>query len=255
MWQQVSERLFSWKEIFWGKALLIGTTLWIILGAWDLIKSELLPDKYQSWTLVALTPHLLWRTWVIALLAILLGVLLEGSHAAIQERDKANAELQTKMMEQAVATHGKTTTNRDWPGDWKLAEGGFRRHEKSSVRANWSCNSLAGIEEWDLQAFSEDVKQDCLALCLQAGKLLVVSPMSNHLSAELRSHKNDVVRWLYFLKERYGLADVINGTSMRDGKSYSATSGSLRNVAAASARACIECGAESFNSSSSAERD
>jgi hypothetical protein len=93
MWQQVSARLHSWKEIFWGKALLIGGALWAILGAWDLMKSELLPDKYQSWTLVAKTPHLSWQIWVIALFAIVLGVLLEGAHAAMQTRDNANAEL------------------------------------------------------------------------------------------------------------------------------------------------------------------
>src|ERR1700731_3858297 len=142
MWRPVRERFSSWGEIFWGKALLIGATLWAILGAWDLIKSELLPEKYQSWTLVAKTPHLSWRTWAIALLAILLCVLLEGAHAAIQKRDKVNAELRSRMVQQSVAAHGKTTMNRDWPGDWKLAEDGFRRHDKSSVRADWFYDSL-----------------------------------------------------------------------------------------------------------------
>jgi hypothetical protein len=248
MWRPVRERLSSWEEIFWGKALLIGTTLWVILGAWDLIKSELLPDKYQSWTLVAKTPHLSWRAWVIALLTILLGVLLEGAHAAIQTRAKANVELQTKMMEQAIATRGKTTMNRDWPGDWKLAEDGFRRHEKSSVRADLYHNSLGQTEVWTLGGDTLDAIQDCRALCLQAGKLLVVSPMSSHLAVDLRSHQDDADRWLYFLKERYGLTDVINSTSMSGGQSHASTLGSIRNLAAASARACIECGAKSFPS-------
>jgi hypothetical protein len=248
MWRQVSERLSSWKEIFWGKALLIGTTLWVILGTWDLIKSELLPDKYQSWTLVAKTPHLSWRTWVIALLAILLGVLLEGAHAAIQKRDKAKEDLQAQMVKQTTAAHGKTTMNRDWPGDWKLAEDGFRRYEKSSVRADWFQSSDGPVETWTLGGDTSDAVHDCEALCLQAGKLLVVSPMSSHLSVELRSHENDADRWLYFLKERYGLKGVMNGTGISHGQSHESTAGSIRNLAAASARACIECGAKSFPS-------
>ena len=45
MWRQFTQRLSSWKEIFWGKALLIGASLWFVLGAWDLVKSELLPER------------------------------------------------------------------------------------------------------------------------------------------------------------------------------------------------------------------
>lgn len=176
------------------------------------------------------------------------GVLLEGAHAAIQERDKANAELRAQMVKQTTAAHGKTTMNRDWPGDWKLAEDGFRRYEKSSVRADWFRDSLGPVETWTLGGDTSDLVHDCEALCLQAGKLLVVSPMSSHLSVQLRSHKNDADRWLYFLKERYGLKDLMHGTGISNGQSHASTSGSIRNLAAASARACIECGAKSFPS-------
>jgi hypothetical protein len=249
MWRQLTERLFSWKEIFWGKASLVFTFFWAVLGAWDLIKSELLPEKYQSWTVVALTPHLQWRTWALALLIILLGLLLEGSHAAIRKRDKANTELQSEIVTQhAVTAPSKTTMNRDWPGDWKLAEDGFRRYEKSFVRADWFRDSSVPIENWTLTGDKTEAVHDVQALCLQAGKLLVVSPMSDHISAELRAQKNDTDRWLYFLKERYGLTDIINGTSTVKGKSYVAIGGSIRSLAATSARACIECGAKSFPS-------
>jgi hypothetical protein len=246
MWRQITERLFAWKEIFWGKALLIGATLWFVLGAWDLIKSELLPEKYQSWTLVALTPHLQWRTWVIALLAVLLGVLLEGAHAAIQKRDKANADLQEQMVKQTTGAHGKTTMNRDWPGDWKLAEDGFRRYEKSYVRADWFRDSLGPIENWTLTGGKTEVVHDVQALCLQAGRLLVVSPMSSNVSEGLRSYKDDADRWLYFLKERYGLQDIMNSVSTIESVSHTAMAGSITNLAATSARACVECGAKSF---------
>jgi len=248
MWRRIGERFYSWKEIFWGKALVIATTLWAILGTWDLIKSELLPEKYQSWTLVAKTPHLSWRTWVSALLVILIGVLLEGAHAAIQKRDRTNAELQTNLVAQTVAVRGKTTMNRDWPGDWKLAEDGFRRYEKSGVKADWFQSSMGPLETWTIGGNMPDVVHDCEALCLQAGKLLVVSPMSSHLPAELRSQKNDTDRWLYFLKERYGLKDKMTGTGISNGQSHESAAGSILNLAAVSARACIECGAKSFPS-------
>jgi hypothetical protein len=87
MLRQVAERLSSWKEIFWGKAMAIVGGVWLLIGAWDLIKSEFLPERYQSWTVVALTPHLSWRTWVIVSLVLLLLTLMEGAHTAIKKRD------------------------------------------------------------------------------------------------------------------------------------------------------------------------
>jgi hypothetical protein len=244
MRRQIIKRLRAWKEIFWGKAFLIGGTLWAILGAWDLFKSEILPEKYQSWTLVAKTPHLSLSTWVIVLLAILLAVLLEGAHAAIQKRDDANLRLQCELKE---AAYGKTTKNRDWPGDWKLAEDGFRRYEKSLVRADWFRDSSGPTEQWRVCGGTLDANRDCEAFCLQAGRLLVVSPVSSHISAELRSRESDADRWLYFLKERYGLQDVMHGTSKDyDGRTSVSEAGSIRNLAVVSARACVECGAKSF---------
>jgi hypothetical protein len=210
-----------------------------VLGVWDLIKSELLPEKYQSWTVVAKTPHMAWRTWVIVSLVALLGILLEGAHAAIQKREKANAALQTTDI-------GKTTMNRDWLGDWKLAEDGFRRYERSSVRADWFSSSVGPVKNWTLTGDTVDRVHDCEALCIQAGRLLIVSPMSFNISADLQSQKNDANRWLYFLKERYGLQNMMHGESKQEGQTYNALSGSIRNLAATSARACVECGAKSF---------
>jgi hypothetical protein len=246
MLRQITERLSSWKEIFWGKALLIGTTLWAILGAWDLIKSELLPERFQSWTVVAKTPHLSWQTWAMASLAILLGVLLEGAHTAIQKREKNSTELQAQIATQV--SRGKTTMNRDWPGDWKLTEDGFRRQEKSLVRAEWFRDSLGPVEQWRISGGTSDAVHECEALCLQAGKLLVVSPMSHHLSPEIRAIENDADRWLYFLKGRYGLKDEMVGSGIVQGQAHTSKLGFIANLAAASARACIECSAKSFPS-------
>lgn len=83
----VEARLRSWKEIFWKKAFAILAVLWGLVGVWDLVKSEFLPDKYQSLTVVKMTPHMQWRTWLIGILILLVFVLLEGAHTAIQRRD------------------------------------------------------------------------------------------------------------------------------------------------------------------------
>jgi hypothetical protein len=96
MHRQVAERLHSWKEVFWGKAMKIGGSVWLLVGVWDLIKSEFLPEKYQSWTVVTLTPRLSWRTWVIVSLVLLLLILAEGAHAAIKKRDVTTARLESE---------------------------------------------------------------------------------------------------------------------------------------------------------------
>lgn len=61
---------------------------WFLLGAFDLVKSEFLPEKYQAYTAVRLVGFISWRSWLIGLPILLIGVLLEGGHAAIQKRDR-----------------------------------------------------------------------------------------------------------------------------------------------------------------------
>ena len=68
----------------WGLVIL----LWVALGAFDVIKSEFFPEKYQHITAIRLITFFSWRFWLIILLALLIGVLLEGGYAALQERDK-----------------------------------------------------------------------------------------------------------------------------------------------------------------------
>lgn len=83
-----SKRISSWKEIIWGKAMKVGLALYSFVGFFDLMKSEFLPEKYQSWTIVKLIPLWSWKTWLILLLLLLVGILLEGAHAAIDKRDR-----------------------------------------------------------------------------------------------------------------------------------------------------------------------
>jgi hypothetical protein len=94
MHRLIKERYCSWKEVFWRKAVAITAACYFLLGSWDLFKSEFLPEKYQSWTVVKLTPHLSGSTWLILLLVIIIILLLEGAHTAMQKRDRLIAELQ-----------------------------------------------------------------------------------------------------------------------------------------------------------------
>lgn len=240
----VSDRMSSWGEIFYGKAVLLFTGLWAMLGAWDLFKSELLPGKYQSWTLISKTPHLHWYVWVLVLQMILLLLLLEGAHAAIKKHNTANLELQAQI--EKADDFPKTTLSRDWPGDWKLAEDGFRRYEESSVRADWSYTTEGQFKYWRVTGDLGSPVNDCRALCLQAGKLLLVSPTRHGLPDELISENDDVNRWLDFLKERYGLEQQLIGESVSEGKRYHTIGGCIHKLAATSASACVECGAMSF---------
>jgi hypothetical protein len=151
------------------------------------------------------------------------------------------------MARHVTSTPSKTTAKRDWPGDWKLAEDGFRRYDKSYARADWFRDSSGPIETWTITGDTREVIRDVQALCLRAGKLLVVSPTSSDLSEESLSHEDDIDRWLYFLKSRHGLDDMMNGTSTVGGENYIVIGGSIRNLAVVSARACVECGTKSFN--------
>ena len=74
----------------------------------------------------------------------------------------------------------------------------------------------------------------------------MVSPMSDQLSAEVRSQPDDHDRWLYFLKEKNGLNDFRTGTETVDGKSYAVSAGTINMLAVVSASACVECAAMTF---------
>jgi len=74
-----------------------------------------------------------------------------------------------------------------------------------TVRADWFYTTEGQFKYWSVTGDRLSTVNDCRALCLQARKLLLVSPTRHSLSRELTSEKDDVYRWLYFLKERYGL--------------------------------------------------
>jgi len=140
----------------------------------------------------------------------------------------------------------RTTLDRDWPGDWRLMEDGFRRHSQSSVRADWQRSSLDHTESWIVCGDHKDPMGEVRVFGIQAGILLIVSPTSSQLSAHVRSQQDHLDRWLYFLKEKYGLSDVQSGLETVDSKTYAVTAGSINKLAVVSARACVECAAMAF---------
>ena len=81
------------KDILWRKSLRVFGVVYFVLGLVDLIKTEFLPEKYQSWTFLKIL-HLQWRTWVIVLLFVLLILAIEGSN---DFHGRVCTELETKL--------------------------------------------------------------------------------------------------------------------------------------------------------------
>lgn len=118
------------------------------------------------------------------------------------------------------------------------------RFEKISphVRADWQCQRKENRtvdETWRLAGlFGETVAE---TLCRYAGTLLAKSPsVIGQLSAATREQTDPVWRWLFFLKDTspHFYRDPIYGTEA-DGTIY--LMGGIRQLASASATACIEC--------------
>jgi len=140
----------------------------------------------------------------------------------------------------------KTTMSRDWHGDWRLMEDGFRRHAPSSLRATWQRSAYGAIENWMIHGDQQNIEREVRAFCKQSGRLLKISPMSKQLSPEISGQPDDENRWLYFLQEKHGLSNVMTATETVDGKKYAVTAGEIYMLAAVSASACVECAAMSF---------
>jgi hypothetical protein len=68
------------KDILWRKSVRVFGVVYFLLSLVDLIKTEFLPEKYQSWTFLKILPHLQWRTWIIVLLFVLLILTIDGSN-------------------------------------------------------------------------------------------------------------------------------------------------------------------------------
>ena len=185
-----------------------------------------------------------WSVIPIALLVLYR--LLRANYEQFAKVESEAQQLQVIEAKMSTQQTGKTTMDRDWPGDWRLMEDGFRRHSQSSARATWQCSSYGTIENWTVHGDQQYIVREVQAFCKQSGRLLIVSPLSEQLSAEVRSQQDDQNRWLYFLKEKHGLNDFTTGTETVDGKSYAVSIGTINMLAAVSVSACVECAAMTF---------
>jgi hypothetical protein len=276
--------MFRWLKSRWLHVKSIGKVWWLVVGgAWGAfwVADEVIakwgsPSTKATWDKYTLHFPLDWKIGLIVMLAILVVLLIEGSFRNHQktigehEKDELNAakahenqilELQTShakeisdrdtadnharelatLREEVVSTHSKS---RDWPADWRLMEDGFRRYSKSTVRADYQGPSPGVPGEWRL--CGDDCVKDVEAFCFQAGKLLSISPLDHPLPEDVAGRASHVSRWLYFLKDKYGLTRTNYVVHESDGKSHTIMFGSLENLATVSARACVECAALSF---------
>jgi len=237
-----------WRELLWRKP--IGYLAIIVLFAstadwlWD--ETIALRFHVERPKLFDLLHWLPWYGWTI--IGLIVSILWIGEHAynlIHSAEDKLEAAEETL---QAARAAGKTTLNRDLPGDWRLMEDGFRRHSRSSVRATWQRSSYGTIENWTVHGDHQQIVREVEVFCIQSGKLLTISPMSPPVSAQLLSEPSDLNRWLYFLKDKHLLSDVVTGSETVDGKTYAVTIGEVNSLAMVSASACVECASMAFTS-------
>jgi hypothetical protein len=163
---------------------------------------------------------------------------IRAMQSRITQRDHEIENLQT--------VKPKTTMNRDWPSDWRLAEQDFRRYQVSSVMGTWQRSAYGSTESWRVHGDQPNIVREVEAFCKNCGKLLLYSPLSEPLSRDIVSVTDDRDRWLYFLKQRYPLKEVQTGSETVGGKTYAVTIGSIYILAAVSASACVECSALAF---------
>src|SRR5438552_2616380 len=106
-----------------------------------------------------------WSVIPIALLVLYR--LLRANYEQFAKVESEAQQLRQQVIEAKMSTQqtGKTTMDRDWPGDWRLMEDGFRRHSQSSARATWQCSSYGTIENWTVHGDQQYNVREVQALC------------------------------------------------------------------------------------------
>jgi hypothetical protein len=125
--------------------------------------------------------------------------------------------------------------------DWKELSGKFEKIGLD-VSAQWQCsrrNNQTIFENWNL---SGTYQKPCESLCKFAGALLAKCPNVS-LSESAAQQLDPAWRWLFFLKDNHNALDQGSGMPPigDDGTIY--LQGRIPNLAAVSARVCIECAA------------
>lgn len=135
-------------------------------------------------------------------------------------------------------TKAKNATAEEWKD---LADRFKALPHAALVRADW-LRSDNGEESWMIMGGKQEAK--CQSLCRLAGALLMRSPnILRKLTTGVSTDLDLGCRWLYFLKDKYGLtpgslvmSGSINGVPFQGG--------SIQNLPGVSESACLDCAAE-----------
>ena len=129
--------------------------------------------------------------------------------------------------------------------DWQDLAGKFSRFPPTYVFAIWRSETLDFPEQWEItDEWNKQFSNDCESLCQLAGAMLLKSPnVASRLSTKVASRTNDAWRWLYFLAEKQGVLKITGvGTAAgRSGVNRGHETGTISELTAVSARACIDC--------------
>jgi hypothetical protein len=74
--------------MFKAKFMWVVGLCWAAIGFFDLLKAEFLPKSVQDYTAIRFISLLSWHSWLIIFLAIVIAIILEGGHAAIEKGTK-----------------------------------------------------------------------------------------------------------------------------------------------------------------------
>jgi hypothetical protein len=198
MYPLVKRRLSSWSEMAKGKFMWVLTSVWGLIGFVDLFKTELLPEKYQSYTVLRLLGYLSLRSWIIVTLVLLIGVLLEGGHAAIEKRDKSNKEdkslLEAKIKNKSDLINEMTGAKQRKEA-WKRLEVKFQTGWETQLRAEWGKTNEEPLS-WTIRGYGEMEAKRFTVVMEEAGQLLLTSQYIRSQCPDILKESNDDDRWL-----------------------------------------------------------
>jgi hypothetical protein len=115
------------------------------------------------------------------------------------------------------------------------------------IRADYSRCGRPPYDTWHVFGAPSSANVDkCKSLCNLAGAMLLRSPhVFSELSSQAQEAKDPTYRWLYFLKDRTGLENILTGVEQyEDGGTSAIIAGHINDVPSRSTAACIDCAAK-----------
>jgi len=222
------------------------------------------PEAQQKYATMRLLPQVSWKVWIIALVILVLGAVLEAAYRAqrksvatppivapaqLEIREYPKPIIETGVPESLVAGKlGPLPSRQESPvgsSEWKALAESFKEYTKSGTVANWQHSSLQNHERWDICADTRYATRQCESLCRLAGAMLARSPrVTADLPMEVASRSDPVARWLGFLKENYNAMEHVGHAVEPVGdKQNSILLGTIRELAPLSVSACIDSAA------------